>query len=329
MQEDCSEARRPSVCDFCGKLLNEEHALKRFCSEECKEDAGGPDFPLAPRQCGRCGGVFSPTRWGQRYCGKACRKQSDRTVQWKRDQETCIICGIRFQPGTQNQKYCSKQCSSQAQLIGKQYATPQIDSAECIGCGSPFLPHGPEQRYCTPECRSRANLATRNRQQSTAASTHSAAGKLRHNSENHDVKTMPVDDYGFPAFRFRNEREFHNWFNISFPLFGIRRLRRSDGRFPDVSCETVTGEILHIELEFLSPRFRDHQGQLGSVHAVLCAVRRPQDRILFGIPVFGLTVADFSGDKYDHKTQRLSPEAESMFRANFRFFVDDEASHGS
>lgn len=95
-------------------------------------------------------------------------------------------------------------------------------------------------------------------------------------------------------------------------------------RFPDVSCETMTGEILLIELEFVSPRFRDHQGQLGSVDAVLCAVRRPQDRVLYGVPVFALTVAEFSGDEFNRKTQRLAPEAEQMFRANFRFFVDDK-----
>lgn len=324
MQEDNSEARGSSECDFCGKFLDEEHARRRFCSEECKQDAGGPDFPLTSRQCGRCGEVFSPTHWGQRYCGKACRQQPNRTVQWRRDQETCSNCGTWFQPGTHNQKYCSTQCASEVQLLGKQLAATQTDSADCFGCGTPFFPTGPQQRYCSPECRRRTKLETQNRPKSTVASSEFAAGELRHNAKGHDVPTMPLDDYGFPAFRFRNEREFHNWFNISFPLFGIRRLRRSDGRFPDVSCETVNGEILHIELEFLSPRFRDHRGQLGSVHAVLCAVRRPQDRTLFGIPVFGLTVADFSGDTFDRKTQRISPEAALMFRSNLRFFIDDE-----
>jgi len=285
--EPGDDATRPQrgYCQHCGKQLSPADSRKRFCSTECREDAGGPDLELTEQICVSCGKPYTPRVWNQQYCTLKCSAAYQKTHVVKRFPVAmkCETCGRNFMQKTAKNRFCSVDC--------RIHHHPHL----CQVCRCELPSTLPANATFCVQCNTKV---------SGPIDVSPSAGQLS-------------------AFNFRNKDEFHEWFNVSFPLFGIKELLRSDGRFPNVTCRTFSGDTIRVHLEFLSPKFRLHQDRVSEVDLIISAVRRPQDRLIYGIPVFALLISGISGDSVDHASLRLSPEAEQMFRSNFRFMIDD------
>ena len=230
----------------------------------------------------------------------------------------CEVCGGQIPQKSPQDRFCSTDCRTRQQLR-------KPGSAICECCGRQFTRKSPEVRFCSPDCRSQQSRSCQicgcPLPLTTAHKTH-LCDECSKDSRPANAWKSYVSD--LLPFAFRNKSEFQDWFNISFPLFGIRQLLRSDAKFPSVTCLTFSRHTLRIQLELVSPKFRQRQGAANEVDLVICAVRRPEDRSIHGIPVFALMVSTIFGDSVDCKHQSLSPEAEKMFRSNMRFMVEDD-----
>jgi hypothetical protein len=346
-------------CHHCGVKLSAEKSRRLFCSTECYEDAGGPDWERKMRTCVACGKSYRPRVRNQQFCSPSCRRSdSQNEPMRKRPSRKCFHCGAEFLPGTDNQKYCGQKCSIAHQALEESKETTTHAACEFCGgrfpqkspqdrfcstdcqtrqqrkktgpaicecCGRQFTPKSPEVRFCSPDCRGQQSHSCQicgcPLPRSTAHKTH-LCDECRKDSTPSVAWKSYVSD--LLPFTFRNKSEFQDWFNISFPLFGIKQLLRSDAKFPSVTCLTFSGDTLRIQLELVSPKFRQRNGAANEVDLVICAARRPEDRSIYGIPVFALTVSTISGDSVDYKHLTLSPEAEKMFRSNMRFMVEDD-----
>ena len=318
-----------SYCENCGKKLPPEDSRKRFCSTECFvnslfaiEVEDEPDSEATERMCVGCGKSYRPRVSNQQYCTSKCRTAGNvSSAQHKRPPKNCAHCGALFQPRSHNQKFCSHGCSELSQAEkGQKQPSP---AAECETCGKHFARKSSNERFCSIDCR----VSQPRRCKECGCELQSAIEQNRSLCDGCRSAASPKNRVTpratLPPFLFRDKCEFHEWFNVSFPLFGIKELIRSDDRFPNVTCRTFTGDTLRVHLELLSSLFRHHQDRLSEVDLVICAIRRPKDRTMYGVPVFGFMISEITGDSFEQSNLRLSPEAEKMFRSNVRFMVDD------
>ena len=247
--EQLSEESRPEIgfCESCGKKLPPEDSAKRFCSTKCfvnslfaNRVADKPDSEPIERACVRCGKSYRPNVSNQQYCTSKCRTASNVTDARKtRPPRNCARCGALFQPRSHNQKYCSHRCSGPYQA-SKGQKQPSL-AAECETCGKHFTRRASNDRFCSIDCR--ANQLRRCKKcgcELPSAIEQKLAFCHGCRSVASPVKRV-ASKAALPPFLFRDKYEFHEWFNVSFPLFGIRELIRSDDRFPNVTCRTSLG----------------------------------------------------------------------------------------
>ena len=148
-QECSNNAQRTGEyleCEYCGEefYVKKSHVNEaKFCSKECKDKSRKAGEYI---HCENCGEEFyvPPRQLGERkYCSWECSK----TGEYKE----CAFCGkkIYVQDKDLNEKnYCSRQC------YGKDIANGKY--TKCLNCGQKFYvsPNRVEQaKYCSWECR--------------------------------------------------------------------------------------------------------------------------------------------------------------------------------
>lgn len=125
------------VCGCCGKefsVPNRRHETVKFCSRECKTEAGWVKY-----KCAKCGELFK--RKGsdnadseRKYCSLACSATARKGRPHKVDPsapryyKVCEMCGVQFRV-TETRKdtarFCSRKCQSESPEFRKECSEAQ------------------------------------------------------------------------------------------------------------------------------------------------------------------------------------------------------------
>jgi len=101
---------------------------------------------FAPRTCGLCGTVFTPTNGRQRFCCRAHWVQHRARQIDGLPVRECRLCGASYRPNSASQRYC---CAEHRE----QHRRPALTARQCRYCGDWFMPVSGGQCYCTAEHR--------------------------------------------------------------------------------------------------------------------------------------------------------------------------------
>lgn len=206
--------------------------------------------------CASCGTLFAAKNKRHRFCSPACCLAANVHVKtFVRESRICKTCSATFLATTKNNIYC-KTC---------QVKSPDKREMVCVYCNRKFLSFFSHKKYCSPQCRD-SYVPPRG------------------------VYELGADMSCFPL-TFFNEKEFSEWFEKHYFLYGIRRLINVGARFPDVIAETTHGEIVRIELEFHARNFKRHGHDASRCDAIVCFITCPGCYNVSGVPVIPLCEA--------------------------------------
>ena len=122
---------------------------------------------------------------------------------------------------------------------------------------------------------------------------------------------------------FKSEREFMEWFENNYELFGFQGIVEPDtGRGIDFEMLNLEGESVMVELELMAKNFKEHGHDEGKVDEIIC-VWSQRDEVN-GVPVTALKKVDSERKILDEvkgrkmKSLELSPEIVELFNESFQ-----------
>lgn len=141
------------VCGCCGKefsVPNRRHETVKFCSRECKTEAGWVQY-----KCAKCGELFK--RKGsdnadseRKYCSLACSATARKGRPHKVDPsapryyKVCEVCSVQFRV-TETRKdtarFCSRACQKQSQTFKSECSELQQGEKSWRWAGGEYLNH--------------------------------------------------------------------------------------------------------------------------------------------------------------------------------------------
>lgn len=196
-------------------------------------------------KCKECGELFESPYASSAYCSKECMKLY--TSKNGKYTIECKQCGKIFKSNASNAAYCSHDCREEyAQSLRK----PEIEKT-CI-CGKVFTTTHSGRKYCSKECqciatRENAKIQTRDRHKAHEIGTSYSDFEIQNKDLISDVLRQ-----------FRREKDFQDFVNQFYYLFGFRNILKCDPYFPDIIAIDKRDVIHRIEIEYHANNFIAH-----------------------------------------------------------------------
>lgn len=226
--------------------------------------------------------IFDSRRHSRRYCSDACLIEVNKHVRKPPlDLRECQTCSKKFAPKVTNQRYCQVECRPTIT------ATREEVSRRCVTCGRSFCPKSEANKYCSRSCYPNYYVPKKK-----------------------DRRTVYS---GFDWMVLFSEKEFHDWFNRNFMLFGIQKLLKNDPMFPDIVAEFNDGTRLNIELEYFAEDFKKHSHEPSHCDLIIAYAKRPIQSYIMGIPVVAI---------FDAKVSKRTGKVDLESRVLTAYFVD-------
>lgn len=141
------------VCGCCGKefsVPNRRHETVKFCSRECKTEAGWESF-----KCIKCGVDFRRKKSDnpgepRRYCSMDCHHADKKGKTYQVDgrpryHRVCETCGVQFRV-TETRKdtarFCSRKCQGESPTFRVECSERQQGEKSWRWAGGEYLNHG-------------------------------------------------------------------------------------------------------------------------------------------------------------------------------------------
>ena len=153
------------ICVGCKKTFVPNHALRRYCTEDCWKTFGRNVTQKSPvLDCPECGTSFKRKRVNQKACSAKCNYEHNMRAKrpggadpkTKGTEDKCLRCNKTYIRRGYVQKYCTKLCLRIVE--GRAREVPP----DCAHCGVRISPG--RSKYCSPDCHHKGNYLTRRNQ---------------------------------------------------------------------------------------------------------------------------------------------------------------------
>lgn len=95
------------------------------------------------------------------------------------------------------------------------------------------------------------------------------------------------------AIFLKTEKEFAEWFERSYRVFGFERVIKKNKFGTDYALEDFNGKNVRVELELLAQHFIFHKHKPQDVDVVICAHARPNEQKIKGIPIWAINISEY------------------------------------
>jgi len=85
-----------------------------------------------------------------------------------------------------------------------------------------------------------------------------------------------------------NEKEFSDWFEQFYFLFGFKRIVHIGRAFPDCTVESMSGKTLKVELEYDASNARMHKGDYRLCDLIVSYLKRDGVNRVLDMPVLSV-----------------------------------------
>jgi len=232
--------------------------------------------------CVVCNKNFTTSNSTKLSCSRECQKKQRKEwhegkrkrSDWDRSPRVCIHCNSVYTPIAVHQKYCNKKCGEEYWKKNNSYVKtgPFEEKRCCKNCGKEYTARAVNKRFCSTECRE------------IAVKEEKILKKEKLLKEGCSIYTPSH----FDNLTFYNEDQFHHWFNENFSLFGLKKIHKSNTRFPDIIAETYNGKVLRIELEYFASNFEAHEHNAELCDLIICYVKKETVKSIKGLPIISM-----------------------------------------
>lgn len=150
------------TCELCGAdffvRFPSQLRHRRFCGRECAAVVRADGMRRKDRRCERCGAMYSPRSFAQRFCSVACGTKATAGTRKPRETESrlrdCDFCGQAYDHilGYKSQRFCSRACASRSTAQQRAEVLRYLEDRTCKGCAKVFRPVTDRQRFCSRSC---------------------------------------------------------------------------------------------------------------------------------------------------------------------------------
>lgn len=196
--------------------------------------------------CKECKREFQSVYATNSYCSKECQLLATRN--YGKYERLCRQCEKIFRTNSTNACYCGPECREKA--LSSMHK-PSFEKT-CI-CGKVFTTNQPAHKYCSKEClavatRENTKLKTRNQQKNQICDADDSSFEGIHKDLISDI-----------IRQFRREKDFQDFINQFYYLFGLRNILKSDPYFPDIIALDSNNVRQRIEVEYHAYNFIAHK----------------------------------------------------------------------
>lgn len=198
-------------------------------------------------QCKLCGNDFEAKSLAFKFCSNDCRiKYEHMHGQYH---YVCRVCGHKYRTDAKNSVFCSIKCRTQYQL----YTKKPLVTKTCI-CGKTFKTPNPSHKYCSDECRALGYKAYFEIQKRNKVKDQYTEDP----EEEQTFETINKDLISDVLRQFRREKDFQDFINQFYYLFGFRNILKCDPYFPDIIAIDNNDIIHRVEVEYHAYNFTVH-----------------------------------------------------------------------
>jgi hypothetical protein len=198
---------------------------------------------------------------------------------------------MEYVPITSGQKYCGKVCAKlmqEKQLREKNPYKCKLEKKTCPQCSLVYQPRVRNQRFCSIECKELGKESVIEQQYNQMIRDRKKE-RIENKVKLKEEVNIKKKNYGsYINLNFKNEHEFHQWFDLNYSLFGIKKIINSDVYFPDIIAEMDCGSLLAIELEFHASNFLSHSHCVENCDLIISFLKNYNQTNIKGIPIISI-----------------------------------------
>lgn len=195
--------------------------------------------------CLNCGKEVSTYSNTIKFCSRECSFEYN--IKTDKYRSTCKRCGKIFSAKQANVAFCCVECKEAYNEEVRQKNKKEPVLATCI-CGKEFVTSTRSKKYCSVECRDVGSLRFTKKEK-------------KPNLNGHEVSQFEFDnrDLISDIFKqFSREKDFQDFINQFYYLFGFRNILKCDPYFPDIVAIDKRNVIHRIEVEYHAYNFIAH-----------------------------------------------------------------------